>query len=152
MRKKFEVIIWRNKYIVWVPTVWLYWLSLVDIEQFIMELFLEFNKDVPILSDIQINNLLEEIFEVNDNIYEKILKEEEKWKTINGDNFHIIIGRFMLLYPSNDYHAVILMPFMIFQRLLKDYKKVTGEEDINDLKTSNEPDKQKLINLLSKIS
>lgn len=155
IKRKVEVSIWKKKFIVREPIVDLYMLLLDDPDSFIEELFSEFNEDIPVLSNEQLITLTRDLFntEKDKDFIEKILKEEDQDENkLNSDNFHIIIGRFMLLYPGNDYLSTIWMPFKMFIRLLRDYKKVTGEESEEDTKNKDKPDKKKLKNLLSKFS
>lgn len=155
MRRKIQVLLNKETYIIWEPTVSLYWLSLEDPEQFIIDLFTEFNDKVPKITNIELANLLQELFEIEDSTIEKILQNKipntpvEK-KKIN--NFHIVIWQFMKFY-WNWFEDTMKIPFKIFQKMIKDIKIVSWEQDIKDLEEDSQtPDKQKLKNLLSKFS
>jgi hypothetical protein len=55
---------------------------LQDFEQFIHDLFLEFNTEFPKVNELQIQTFLEEYFEQKSNIKTKIQKKEEIYEII----------------------------------------------------------------------
>lgn len=78
MKLKYKVIIWKKEYLVWELTVWLYLIFLQDFEQFLNELFLEFNNEIPEINEIQMENFFEEYFEQKSNITSKKQKSKEE--------------------------------------------------------------------------
>lgn len=152
MRKKIEIFVDKKKYIVWDPTVGLYWLSLEEPQQFIDNLFLEFNKEIPRLSDTQLIHLLQELFEIEESIMDKILINKKQTVDKSKINkFHIVVWQFMKFF-WNWYEDTMQMPFRNFQKMLKDIKIISWEEEYKEPTQENTPDKQKIKSLLSKFS
>lgn len=78
MKLKHKVILWKKEYLVWELTVGLYLIFLQDFEQFIHELFLEFNSDIPKIEEIKMQFFLEEYFEQKSNIRSRNQKSKEE--------------------------------------------------------------------------
>jgi len=144
MKRKKKIKLWEKIYIVWEPTVFLYELSFDDVEQFLEELFLEFNDDIPELNSDQITKIIKDLFEIDDDkdFISKKTKNKETWLK----DFHIIIGQFMKFY-SNSYEQVIGMPFRIFKKLLDDRKIISWDEKYDKNRFNESPEKSKLKKL-----
>ena len=126
MRRKIKVKYWNKDYRVWELTVWGYFLALSDIEQFIEEIFLEFNPTIPVLDEKQLKQLIQKLFEIEsedlDNLLNTKKKKEEPLK-----DFHIKIWFFMKFF-SNSYEQTMATPLKVFNDLLEDIKVIAWEE------------------------
>ena len=78
MRKKLKIKYWNRIYIVWELTVWWYFLALSDVEQFIEDIFLEFNRDIPKLDENQLKLLIQKLFNIDDQDLDSLLKTKKK--------------------------------------------------------------------------
>lgn len=143
MRKKKKVIWNKKEYIIWELTVWLYWLLLEDVEQFIEEIFSEFNNNIPKINNEELSFLLQELFWKQEKLEEKLL--QSKASTSDIESFHIIVGQFIKFFGTW-YEDTMRIPFRIFQKLLQDAKKISWEEEVQKDEGINQ--KQKLKNLL----
>ncbi len=149
-RKKIEVLLWKNKYQIYEPDVWLYLLSLEDFEQFLETIFQEIWEEVPKLSDLELVKLTTELFEIE--ITEDILSknEEKKDHKLIIEEFIITLWKYVK-YFWIDYEDVWKLPFSFFQKTLKNLWKISWDE--KNYESNNwEPEKDKLKNLLSKFS
>lgn len=147
-RKKIEVLLWKNKYQIYEPDVWLYLLSLEDFEQFLETIFQEIWEKVPKLSDLEIVKLTTELFEIE--ITEDILSknEEKKDHKLIIEEFIITLWKYVK-YFWIDYEDVWKLPFSFFQKTLKNLWKISWDE--KNYESNNwEPEKDKLKNLLFK--
>lgn len=147
-RKKIEVLLWKNKYQIYEPDVWLYLLSLEDFEQFLINIFQDSWEKMPKLSDLEIIKLTTELFEVEitDDILSKYKKNNDSKVMI--DDFIVTLWKFVKYFWIN-YEDVWKLPFSFFQKTIKNLWKISWDEE----QTGNnnwEPEKQKLKNLLSK--
>lgn len=149
-RKKIEVLLWKNKYQIYEPDVWLYLLSLEDFEQFLINIFQDSWEKMPKLSDLEIIKLTTELFEVEitDDILSKYKKNNDSKVMI--DDFIVTLWKFVKYFWIN-YEDVWKLPFSFFQKTIKNLWKISWDEE----QTGNnnwEPEKQKLKNLLSNFS
>ena len=78
MRRKIKVKYWNKDYRVWELTVWGYFLALSDIEQFIEEIFLEFNPTIPALDEKQLKQLIQKLFEIESEDLDNLLNTKKK--------------------------------------------------------------------------
>ncbi len=149
-RKKIEVLLWKNKYQIYEPDVWLYLLSLEDFEQFLINIFQDSWEKMPKLSDVEIIKLTTELFEVEitDDILSKYKKNNDS--KIMIDDFIVTLWKFVKYFWIN-YEDVWKLPFSFFQKTIKNLWKISWNEEQTGDKNW-EPEKQKLKNLLSNFS
>ena len=148
MRRKFKVKIWNKTYRIWELTLGWYYLALSDIEQFIEDIFLEFNNKVPILDEDQIKRVIEKLFNIEDleinTLFEKtrwIAKQERvPWgEKDNSDllkDFHIKVWFFMKFF-WNSYLQTMETPLEFFNKLLEDIKIIAWEEKYDPKRKDN---------------
>ena len=126
MRRKIKVKYWNKDYRVWELTVWGYFLALSDIEQFIEEIFLEFNPTIPALDEKQLKQLIQKLFEIESEDLDNLLNTKKKKEKPLKD-FHIKIWFFMKFF-SNSYWQTMTTPLKVFNDLLEDIKVIAWEE------------------------
>lgn len=143
MRRKTIFIHKWKKYSVKEPTVWLYWTFLIDLEQFLEELFLEFNNDVPKLNQEQTDELLKELFNIRPGDLEKLFKKVTKKDSSDRvEDFHILVWKYVKFFPGENYVSVMQMPMQIFNKMLSDLKIFSWEQEYNKNRHSKKPDKK----------
>lgn len=147
MRKKIKVKIWNKTYKIWELTLWWYYLALSDIEQFIEDIFLEFNKDIPTLDEDQTRVIIEKLFNIED-LEIKTLFEKKKDNSEILKDFHIKVWFFMKFF-WNSYSQTMETPLEIFNSLLEDIKIIAWEEKYDPKRNDSKAEKRKLKNLLS---
>ena len=126
MRRKIKVKYWNKNYRVWELTVWGYFLALSDIEQFIEEIFLEFNPTIPVLDEKQLKQLIQKLFEIESEDLDNLLNTKKK-KEDPLEDFHIKIGFFMKFF-SNSYEQTIATHLKVFNNIIEDVKIIAWEE------------------------
>lgn len=163
MRRKFKVKIWNKNYRIWELTLWWYYLALSDIEQFIEDIFLEFNNKVPTLDEDQTKRVIEKLFNIEDleinTLFEKtrwIAKQERvSWgKKDNSDllkDFHIKVWFFMKFF-WNSYSQTMETPLEVFNKLLEDIKIIAWEEKYDPKRKDTKAEKRKLKNLINNLN
>ncbi len=163
MRRKFKVKIWNKTYRIWELTLGWYYIALSDIEQFIEDIFLEFNNKVPTLDEDQIKRVIEKLFNIEDleinTLFEKtrwIAKQERvPWgKKDNSDllkDFHIKVWFFMKFF-WNSYLEAIETPLEVFNKLLEDIKIIAWEEKYDPKRKDTKAEKRKLKNLINNLN
>jgi len=146
MRRKIRIKIWDRIFKIWELTVWWYFLALTDVEQFLEEIFSEFNSDIPKMDDSQFKVLIKLLFKVKDKELETVLNTK-KTKTDPLKDFHIKIWFFMKFF-WNSYEQTMNTPLKVFNDLLDDIKIFAWEEKYDkDRKNS----KKKLKSLVNNI-
>ena len=150
MRRKFKIKFWEKIYKIWELTVWWYFLALSDIEQFLEEIFLEFNKEVPKLDEDQLKELLIKLFETKDEELKNILNTRKSNQKPLKD-FHIKIWFFMKFF-WNSYEQTMKTPLKVFNDLLEDIKIITWEEKYDINRNSQKIEKAKLKNLMNNLN
>ena len=150
MRRKFKIKFWEKIYKIWELTVWWYFLALSDIEQFLEEIFLEFNKEVPKLDEDQLKELLIKLFETKDEELKNILNTRKSNQKPLKD-FHIKIWFFMKFF-WNSYEQTMKTPLKVFNDLLQDIKIITWEEKYDINRNSQKIEKAKLKNLMNNLN
>jgi hypothetical protein len=149
MRRKIKVKIWNKIYRIWELTLGWYYLSLTDIEQFIEDIFLEFNKNIPVLDEDQTKVIIEKLFNIED-LEIKTLFEKKKDNTDLLKDFHIKVWFFMKFF-WNSYKQTMETPLEIFNNLLEDIKIIAWEEKYDPKRKDNKVEKRKLKNLISNL-
>lgn len=147
MRKKIKVKIWNKTYKIWELTLGWYYLALSDIEQFIEDIFLEFNQDIPTLDEDQTRVIIEKLFNIED-LEIKTLFEKKKDNSEILKDFHIKVWFFMKFF-WNSYSQTMETPLEIFNSLLEDIKIIAWEEKYDPKRNDSKAEKRKLKNLLS---
>lgn len=147
MRKKFKVKIWNKTYKIWELTLGWYYLALSDIEQFIEDIFLEFNNNIPTLDEDQTRVIIEKLFNIED-LEIKTLFEKKKDNSEILKDFHIKVWFFMKFF-WNSYLQTMETPLEIFNSLLTDIKIIAWEEKYDPKRNDSKAEKRKLKNLLS---
>ena len=150
MRRKFKIKFWEKIYKIWELTVWWYFLALSDIEQFLEEIFLEFNKEVPKLDEDQLKELLIKLFETKDEELKNILNTRKSNQKPLKD-FHIKIWFFMKFF-WNSYEQTMKTPLKVFNDLLQDIKIITWEEKYDINRNSQKIEKAKLKNFMNNLN
>ena len=146
MRKKLKIKYWDRTYMVWELTVWWYFLALSDVEQFIEEIFLEFNPTIPVLDEKQLKQLIQKLFEIDGQDLDNLLNTKKKKENPLKD-FHIKIGFFMKFF-GNSYEQTIKTPLKVFNDLLEDIKVFSWDERYDP---NRKDPKKKLKNLANNI-
>ncbi len=152
MRKKTIFIHNGIKYPVKEPTVWLYRTFLVDVEQFLEELFLEFNDNVPKLDKDQSEELLKELFDIKtedlDKLFKKITNKDCTDKKI--EDFHVLIWKYWKFFSWENYISIMQIPMTIFNKMLSDLKIFSWEQEYDKNRHSKNPDKKWVKELFNK--
>ena len=126
MRKKLKIKYLNRVYIVWELTVWWYFLALSDVEQFIEDIFLEFNSDIPKLDEKQLKLLIQKLFDIDDQDLDSLLNTKKKKENPLKD-FHIKIWFFMKFF-CNSHEQTMKTPLKVFNDLLEDIKILSWDE------------------------
>lgn len=142
MRLKNKVIIWKKEYLVWELTVWLYLVFLQDFEQFLEELFWEFNLEIPTIHENQIEIFLQEYFEEKSNI--KIVNKKSKEEI--HEVILINIWRFIKHIWWN-YSDICNMPIKIFSFMLEKLDVIFWEKQFVFSKDEKKNERKKLKDL-----
>lgn len=152
MRQKTIFIHNGKKYAVKEPTVWLYRTFLIDIEQFLEELFLEFNNDIPELSQEQVELLLKELFNIQSDDLDKLFKKVTKNNNSNNKikDFHILVWNYWKFFSWENYISIMQIPMTIFNKMLSDLKIFSWEQAYDKNRHSNNPDKKWIKELFDK--
>lgn len=163
MRKKLKIKYWNRVYIVWELTVWWYFLALSDVEQFIEDIFLEFNRDIPKLDENQLKLLIQKLFNIDDQDLDSLLNtkktrwiaEQERVPWGKKENplkdFHIKIWFFMKFF-CNSHEQTMKTPLKVFNDLLEDIKIFSWDEKYDPNRKSKNTEKRKLKNLMNNIN
>jgi len=131
---------------VWELTVWWYFLALSDVEQFIEEIFLEFNPSIPVLDESQLKQLIQKLFNIDDQDFDNLLNTKKQKENPLKD-FHIKIWFFMKFF-WNSHKQTMETPLKVFNDLLEDIKVFSWDEKYDP----NRKDlKKKLKNLANNI-
>ena len=146
MRKKLKIKYWNRVYIVWELTVWWYFLALSDVEQFIEDIFLEYNRDIPKLDENQLKLLIQKLFNIDDQDLDSLLNTKKKKENPLKD-FHIKIWFFMKFF-CNSHEQTMKTPLKVFNDLLEDIKIFSWDEKYDP---NRKDTKKKLINLANNI-
>lgn len=146
MRKKLKIKYWDRDYRVWELTVWWYFLALSDIEQFIEEIFLEFNPSIPVLDEKQLKQLIQKLFELDDQDLDNLLSSKKSKENPLKD-FHIKIWFFMKFF-WNSHEQTMKTPLKVFNDLLEDIKVFSWDEKYDP---NRKDPKKKLKNLVNNI-
>ena len=150
MRKKLKIKYWNRTYIVWELTVWWYFLALSDVEQFIEDIFLEFNRDIPKLDENQLKLLIQKLFNIDDQDLDSLLNTKKKKENPLKD-FHIKIWFFMKFF-CNSHEQTMKTPLKVFNDLLEDIKILSWDEKYDPNRKSKNTEKRKLKNLMNNIN
>ncbi len=150
MRKKLKIKYWDRVYIVWELTVWWYFLALSDVEQFIEEIFLEFNKEIPKLGENQLKLLIQKLFDIDDQDLDNLLNTKKK-KDNPLKDFHIKIWFFMKFF-CNSHEQTMKTPLKVFNDLLEDIKILSWDEKYDPNRKLKNTEKRKLKNLMNNIN
>jgi len=146
MRKKLKIKYLNRVYTVWELTVWWYFLALSDVEQFIEEIFLEFNPSIPVLDESQLKQLIQKLFNIDDQDFDNLLNTKKQKENPLKD-FHIKIWFFMKFF-WNSHKQTMETPLKVFNDLLEDIKVFSWDEKYDP----NRKDlKKKLKNLANNI-
>ena len=146
MRKKLKIKYLNRVYTVWELTVWWYFLALSDVEQFIEDIFLEFNSDIPKLDEKQLKLLIQKLFDIDDQDLDSLLNTKKKKENPLKD-FHITIWFFMKFF-CNSHKQTMETPLKVFNDLLEDIKIFSWDEKYDP---NRKDTKKKLINLANNI-
>ena len=150
MRRKFKVKIWNKNYRIWELTLGWYYLALSDIEQFIEDIFLEFNNKVPTLDEGQTKRVIEELFNIED-LEINALFEKKKDNSDLLKDFHIKVWFFMKFF-WNSYSQTMETPLEVFNKLLEDIKIIAWEEKYDPKRKDAKAEKRKLKNLINNLN
>lgn len=150
MRRKIKVKIWNKNYRIWDLTLGWYYLALSDIEQFIEDIFLEFNSKVPILDEEQTKIVIEKLFNIED-LEINTLFEKKKDNLDLLKDFHIKVWFFMKFF-WNSYSQTMETPLEVFNKLLEDIKIIAWEEKYDPKRKDTKAEKRKLKNLINNLN
>lgn len=150
MRRKFKVKIWNKTYRIWELTLGWYYLALSDIEQFIEDIFLEFNNKVPALDGEQTKIVIEKLFNIED-LEINTLFEKKKDNSDLLKDFHIKVWFFMKFF-WNSYSQTMETPLEVFNKLLEDIKIISWEEKYDPKRKDSKAEKRKLKNLINNLN
>ena len=150
MRKKLKIKYWNRVYIVWELTVWWYFLALSDVEQFIEDIFLEYNRDIPKLDENQLKLLIQKLFDIDDQDLDSLLNTKKKKENPLKD-FHIKIWFFMKFF-CNSHEQTMKTPLKVFNDLLEDIKILSWDEKYDPNRKSKNTEKRKLKSLMNNIN
>ena len=150
MRRKFKVKIWNKNYRIWELTLGWYYLALSDIEQFIEDIFLEFNNKVPTLDEKQTKRVIEKLFNIED-LEINTLFEKKKDNSDLLKDFHIKVWFFMKFF-WNSYSQTMDTPLEVFNKLLEDIKIIAWEEKYDPKRKDTKAEKRRLKNLINNLN
>lgn len=146
MNLKQKVILNKKEYVIRELTVWLYYLFLLDFTQFIEDIFLEFNKEIPKMNEEQLRVFFLSYFDTKDN-------NKSNKNIPNEENIEILlinIWKFMKFF-WNTYEDILNIPFKVFTFMFENIEVITGEKDFIYSKNKEKEDKKKLKNLFNNI-
>lgn len=142
MRLKHKIIIWKKEYLVWELTVWLYLLFLQDLEQFLQELFLEFNSEVPEINKNQLEIFMQEYFEQKSSIKTKNQKSKQEIREIILVNIWIFTKHIWWNYLD-----ICSMPIKTFSFMLDKIEFIFLEKKFVFSENQNKNERKKLKDL-----
>ena len=135
LRRKFKIKHLNRIYTIADLTVEQYFLIAENPEEWLTDVFLEFNKTIPTnLSQQQVDAILKMLFDFQETSKKK---DSDQWWEQDRD---VIVGHFMKVYKQQ-YSEILKMPIRIFLRLYKVVEYVTGAKEYVS-KGGQKPDKK----------
>lgn len=135
MHKKILVLLNNNEFYINEPTLWDYKILLYDKNLFLKNIF---NEDIK-LNNKQFEIFISELFELS-NLKENLLNKNNN----SIEKLHITIAQFMKFFWIS-YNEVLAIPFLEFQKIIKDIKIISWEKEPEDDKILDKKDIKKLL-------